>query len=680
MGRPTYVLGTGLSHDGSACLLRDGEVLVAIEKERITRAKHDGWNDSAAISYCLSAAGIDWSNVSLVVQNGNFTMFRYGTQWFHGDRNIPPSVPVVSISHHLAHAYSALFASPFEEASVLVIDGCGNAYDDCVDRVETTPERPAPELSHLYFEKDSFYVYESGRFCAVYKDFSPWGMGRKEYPMHPIGTQHSIGGVYLAVSTYVFNGFEDAGKLMGLAPYGRQGVYEFPIFDLTDGRVMVRYDWMQHFREPSRSYSDFKRRFQYFADIARWVQGELERAIVYVIQSRRSLHKSDNLCYSGGVALNAVANSKVLKESGYRNVFIQPAAGDNGLALGCAYYGWIEVLKRERRIPSEGNYFGMKYDEQAYAAAAEARRSSVRIEKSGNIAADTAELLANGKVVGWFQGGSEFGPRALGNRSILADPRRASLRDHINANIKRREDFRPFAPSVLAEDASIYFECEYRSPHMLLVAPVREEWRSKIPSVVHCDGSARIQTVTRDFNPLYYDLLVAFKERTGLGILLNTSLNRRGMPIVETPAQAVEFLITSALDYLVMGEHVIEKTGIPAVEANGKHPILERLFQVEVPERLKSSALAGQSPNGCVRINVLDRHSWVVDLVSHEVSSAGSDSGPYPLATVDIDADDWISLFNAPHGSLDEMMAGGRIKVVGDSSVAMQLAKLLGVP
>lgn len=561
MSKPIYVLGTGLSHDGSACLLKDGRICVAIEKERITRVKHDGFNDSAAIVYCLDAAGINLSEVDLVVQNANFSMHKSGSDWFHGPRILGKSVPTVTISHHLAHAYSAIGTSPFEESAVLVIDGCGNALDDCIDLSNSVvTENPPDEFRPLYFEKDSYYTFANNQMLSRYKDFSVWGMGVKDQPMFPNTTRHSIGGLYLGASVYVFSGMEDPGKLMGLAPYGRPGIYDFPIFDLVDGRPFVRYDWMDQFCQPCRSYEQFKANFQYYADIAYWVQREVERAILYVIEHRYRLAPHKNLCYSGGVALNAVANRRILTEGPFENVYIQPAAADNGLAVGCAYYGWLEALKQERVMHDGSTSFGASYPDTAVGAVVDRRPEIATALCPDDYIRETAELLAAGKIVGWFQGGAEFGPRALGNRSILADPRRREVRDFINRHIKTREDFRPFAPAVLEEDASVYFDCAYKSPYMLLVAPVRPEWRDVIPSVVHEDNSARLQTVSASLKPAFYRLLQEFKRLTGLGVLLNTSFNKRGMPIVETPDQAMDLYVNSALEVLVMNHRVLVKT------------------------------------------------------------------------------------------------------------------------
>lgn len=698
--RPTYVLGTGLSHDGSACLLKDGQVVVAIEKERITRLKHDGGNDTAAIRYCLETAGIAIEDLALIVQNGIFGDFSRGNSFFGGPRLLADDlpVPVVTISHHQAHAYSAIGMCPFSEAAVLVVDGCGNALDDCTDLQELElPFTVDEDARHLYFEKDSYYLWREGRLQTVFKDFSPWGsLFKTNHPMQiNSATKHSIGGVYAAASHYCVRGTSDLGKLMGLAPYGRDGVFDGRIFELRDGRVFVDPDWMRGFDRPARTAEDFKQGFQYYADVACWVQREVERALLYLVQARYETCPASNLAYCGGVALNAVANAKILRQSKFHRIFMVPAAGDNGIALGCAFYGWLVTLGRERVPHSGSTCFGRGYGNQDVAAAlravgeisapqiavttdpaerienllwslqqglqpglasgwstklrwevtgvasfatevcegrlrvsrdtggpvtavvrgdaatiasvlkgrvhparaAEQRRlqctnldalllfqasidwKSIAAEKAAapncesfgwerdsDPAGRAARLIAEGKVIGWFQSGSEFGPRALGRRSILADPRKPGVVDLINVRVKRREEFRPFAPSVLREDASTYFECEVESPYMILVAQVRESWRETLRNVTHRDGSARLQTVTPDWNPRYYELLTACKELTGLPILLNTSFNRRGMPIVETPAEAINFFREAdGLDALVIEDFVLERNAVSAV-------------------------------------------------------------------------------------------------------------------
>jgi len=681
-----YVLGTGLSHDGSVCLLKNGEMCVAIEKERITRIKHDGHNDTKAIQYCLDAAAITLKDIDLVVQNAHYTFFEYGNDFFRGKRIFAkyPDIPIFTISHHLAHAYSAIGMSPFEEMVVLVLDGSGNSMDVCIDKTGAViPESVDPEIQHIYFEKDSYYLYSKNKLKTLYKDFSPFGELLKEYPMRPNSIKHSIGGVYHGASEYCFNNVQDVGKLMGLAPYGKPGVYNLEIFSMKDGRVFVNYDWMKHFRKPARTYEEFSRNFQYYADIAYLVQKEVEKAILYIVRSRNALYPFPNLAYTGGVALNAVANMLILREKLHNQVYITPAAGDNGVAIGCAYYGWLEVLKKERvkhngntcfgrvypreqienslneyiipkaesvsayvellfkSIPKalkkqklnnprytiqfmirevgvyslefrherviltrevipnpnasiyldgmtllnslrDQNYLVKSFKEHKIIASGDvdyflnlldmqklwkecsrqnniAPNDKIRYKEEFDVVSKSAQLLAEGKVIGWFQDGSEFGPRALGHRSILADPRHPEIRDFINSKIKFREDFRPFAPSVLQEDISKLFDFSGESPYMILVAKIKDDIKGKVPSIVHVDNTCRIQTVTPDWNPHYYDLLKAFKNITGIPILLNTSFNKRGMPIVETPEDAINFFYDCALDCLVINNYIVYK-------------------------------------------------------------------------------------------------------------------------
>jgi carbamoyltransferase len=534
-------------------------VCVAIEKERITRRKHDGYNDAAAIEYCLKAAGIKLKDLALIVQNSWWGMFERGNDWFDGPRLLDPAVPVATISHHLAHAYSAFATSPFRDACVMVIDNGGNSLDECMDMDgAAVPVSPEPELRGLYSEVDSCYFFDSKGFRAIFKDFSPPGFMRKPYPMFPIPVMHSIGGLYKAVSLYIFGNTDDVGKLMGLVPYGRPGVHDFPMFDLKNGRVFVSYEWQSQFNSPARNLEQFKSNFQYYADIAYWAQREIERAVLYLMENRLSTYPAKNLCYAGGVALNAVANRLVQERFG--NVYIPPAAGDNGVSLGCAYYGWLKVLQRERVMHDGSIFFGTKYTDETIQSAVAESGAKRLIQLPRDYVVETAKALADGKIVGWFQNGAEFGPRALGNRSILADPRRPEVRDFINRHIKDREDFRPFAPSVLSEERELYFSCRYESPYMLMLVPVRSEWCALISSVVHCDSSARIQTVREAFNTTYYRLLVEFRKLTGIGVLLNTSFNKRGMPIVETPAQALDLFLRSAMDVLVMQSCFLDKS------------------------------------------------------------------------------------------------------------------------
>ena len=693
-----YVLGTTTSHNGSACLLKNGEIVVAIEKERITRNKADGQNDNLAIQYCLDAEGIKLHDIDLIVQNDNFSDFKFGNNSLYGNRLINEfdQDKIITISHHLAHAYSAHGANSFKNYGVLVIDGCGSPFEQCTDLPSVgniTDYKLLTALPHLFMEKDSFYKFEDNDIKTVYKDFSEWGFYGNYfgYPMHPNSTKHSIGGVYEAASRYCFGNMSDPGKLMGLAPYGRKDKFKEQIFEFKDGRIFVNYDWVINYRTPSSGYLEFKKNFQYYADIAHGIQLELERAVLYLVKERMKLIDSKNLCLAGGTALNAVANSLIIKNKLVDNLYIQPAASDNGLSIGCAYYGWLQYLKKPK-IKTNGNTcFGRKYTSEEVEEAIQStsiknditginlvicdffsklnreknllnrvdsiiqfdienigsfqlkasdkivvkkdiigkptcvikstsedfykfinnpnlfesfvdqgvfnvsnhselpiiranynlgadnilfgediyqiskslktiKENSLLYSKHIDIVSKTADLLSDGYIVGWFQDGSEFGPRSLGHRSILADPKNKLSRDFINSNIKFREDFRPFAPSVLKEDAETYFEMiNQDSPYMIKVFDIKEEYRSELDCIVHKNNTCRVQTVTKDWNPKFHDLLEKFKTITGSSVLLNTSFNRRGMPIVETPQEAIDLFLKCSLDYLIIDNYLIGK-------------------------------------------------------------------------------------------------------------------------
>lgn len=673
MGRPTYVLGTGLSHDGSACLLKDGVIAFAIEKERITRRKHDGGNDDDAIRYCLSAEGISIDDVDLVVQNANFSMFERGNAWFQGQRLLAAHPRVVTVSHHLAHAYSAIGTAPFDECAVLVIDGCGNAYDESLDRSVARSLAPAhdAEVDHLHFEKDSYYHFDGGALAPVAKDYSPWGLGIRGYAMVPKTTKHSVGGLYQAASFYCLGGIDDSGKLMGLAPYGRPGVHRDEIFTLRDGRVFLNYDWMSRFDKPYRSQDDFKQNFQYYADIAFWVQREVEAAILYVVNHRRELSPSANLAYAGGVALNAVANRRILMESKFDRLYIQPAAGDNGIAIGCAYYGWLSVLGEERRRHGGSSWFGNVYSSAQIGQELGSRSHALDVTEAADPVEETSALLAEGKTIGWFQGRSEFGPRALGHRSILADPRAPGLRDFINTQIKSREDFRPFAPAVIQEEAARFFDCDYSSPYMVLVAPVRADWREALQNVVHVDGSCRIQTVTAESDPLFYSLLRAFERRTGLPVLLNTSFNRRRMPIVETPAQAADFFLECGLDALVIDRFVVRKK--PRSEAR-LVDMAKALGCLEQALRRHRADLG--HPSGLCELRIAGTRAWTVDLApSGPPVSEGR--APGTDAVLEISDVDFCNLMENPVEMASKLFDEKRLTIHGSMSHAAMLLWIL---
>lgn len=561
MTSPIYILGTGLSHNGSAVLLKNGRVCVGIEKERLTRRKHDGGNDAAAIAYCLAAEGITLDDLALVVQCENFVV--PPRDRFHGARPFAgrDGPPLVSISHHLAHAWSAAGTTTFPDCAILVVDGCGSPYEQCVDLVGADVRGgPWPTFASPGYEKDSLYHFDGREIRALVKDFSPLvpssGAG-----VHMPVSRHSVGGFYAAISRYVFGDMDDVGKLMGLAPYGRAGAVAHTALSIRDGRLLVAEDWKTALDRPSSSYAMFRADFQYYADIARWAQQQVEEAIVGLFRCRLAQHPAERVCYSGGVALNAVANARLLDEGIVRALYVEPAAGDNGLALGCAFYGWMKELGREKVPHGGGTCFGKSYGDDAIGAALASAPADWEVAAldEADLVARTATLLAEGRTVGWFQGGCEFGARALGHRSILAHPGIEGMGEHINAAIKRREDFRPFAPAVLASYAAGWFVSGRESPYMILVDRTKPERREALRNVTHVDGTARVQTVDRAQDGTFYSLIEAFHARTGIPALLNTSFNRKGMPIVETPEEAVALFADSALDALVMKDILVVK-------------------------------------------------------------------------------------------------------------------------
>nr|WP_294923539.1 carbamoyltransferase C-terminal domain-containing protein [uncultured Flavobacterium sp.] len=563
MNLPVYVLGTGLSHNGSAVLLKDGRVCVGIEKERLSRIKHDGGNDNLAIQYCLDAEGIELKDISLVVQCANFDIpdrNKYkGTRLF-ADAN---DLKIIDISHHLAHAYSAVGTCSFSECAVMVIDGCGSPLDQFLKLHPEQIHFISPEILNeiqMVCEKDSFYHFDGKKLTPLVKDFSI--MAEKSDSLFSLPTtQHSIGGFYASVSHYVFGDMDDVGKLMGLAPFGNSGIYDFEAFEFGSGNLYVNENWKKQFTNPSKGYEYFKNNFDYYANVAKWAQEQVEKAVLKCIQNRLDIFPHKNLCYSGGVALNAVANAKLLDSKIVENIYFEPAAADNGLALGCAFYGWLEYLKMPKVTHNGSTCFGKTYSSFEIETAFNKNKkySPTIFSDENDLVNYCAEKLNQGKTIAWFQSGSEFGPRSLGRRSILAHPGIGNMKDHINLNIKFREDFRPFAPAVLKEKVGEYFLNGRNSPYMILVDKTRPEYVEKLNNTTHRDGSARVQTVEEKWNPKFAKLLAAFYQQSGIAVLLNTSLNKKGMPIVETPEEAIHLFEITALDILVMENYVIEK-------------------------------------------------------------------------------------------------------------------------
>jgi carbamoyltransferase len=555
-------------HDSAAALLRDGVVVAACQEERLSRKKHDSDFPSRAIKYVLAEAGLRPDELDAVgfydkpllkfermlstyiaTFPRSFNSFRKAIPvWLHEKLWVPSIIrkelkpykgPIFFAEHHMSHAASCFLLSPFEEAAILTVDGVGE------------------------WATASFGV----------------GRGTDIQMFKEIRFPHSLGLLYSAFTYYLgFKVNSAEYKVMGLAPYGKPVHYDRIMKEMVrlneDGSFKLNMDYFSYdygltmtngrfddfFGGPPRKPETWMTEREF--DIAASVQKVCEEV---VLSMARHLHRETGLrrlCMAGGVALNCVANGKVIRETPMKELFVQPAAGDAGGAVGVAHYIYNTLGKKPRGKPWTHAYLGPAYEDPAIREYLEGQRAGYEVLADRHLVEKTARLIAEGNVVGWFQGRMEFGPRALGGRSILADPRDPKMRDTLNMKIKFREGFRPFAPSVLADKASEWFEIDGDSPYMLLVAQVPQQKRV-IPSVTHVDGSARLQTVTRAESPLYYDLIAEFGRLTGVPVVINTSFNVRGEPIVCTPHDAYLCFMRTNMDYLVLGHHLLAKKEQP---------------------------------------------------------------------------------------------------------------------
>jgi carbamoyltransferase len=575
-----YVLGLNTyDHDVSACLLRDGEIAFAIAKERITRVKHASGFYKEVVDYCLNAEGISLADVDLVVRNCYILpveemerrLLNHDAPGFlaEQERSLAAKDPlylshsdkVVTVSHHLAHAYSAFAACPFDEGVVMVVDGVGSYSSDVTEEYP-----PADKTSPLARESESYYKFSGSKIEVLKK---VWLEPCRGFLSDEFYNMAGLGALYSRASSYIFGDWNKCGELMGLAPYGHHGQIG-PLLHIEGGVLRVP-DWTEEFKEPwlVDSGKDWEKSqsMQHWKDLAWRIQDDTETVLLDRAKWLRETTGAKNLCLAGGVALNCVANGRIAREVGFENVWIQPAAGDDGIAIGCAYYGHVAIQKKPRTSVIKHAYFGKPYSDEDVHNATDTTlvRLATKSTQSDNISRDTAKVLAEGNIIGWFQGGSEFGPRALGNRSIIADPRSAEMKDILNRRVKFRQAFRPFAPIVLAEREDEIFEGGHDSPYMLMAKPVRAEWKDKIPSIVHVDGTARVQTVREETNPPLYRLLKEFEALTGVPVLLNTSFNVKGEPIVETPRNAIECFLSTDIDYLALHDRLISKSALHRV-------------------------------------------------------------------------------------------------------------------
>ncbi len=579
--KPVYVLGINCyDHDVSACLLRDGEIIYAVSKERITREKHDGGFYQEVVDYCLEAEGITLDAVALIVRNcyvlpvheleERLVYEDSGDYMEVDDRENAVRSPlfransdkVRTVSHHVAHAYSAFAASPYEEGVVMIVDGVGSYCADIKEAGQLT-EGTDP----LARESESYYKFSGTKLEALKK---VWlepirGVLSDEFYFMP-----GLGALYSRVSSYIFADWNKCGEVMGLAPYGRPERVE-PMLEIQNDGTVIVPQWTAKYDKPymPEAEEDWEKspHVAYWQDVAWRVQDDTENVLLHRAKWLRETTGTRNLCMAGGVALNCVANGRIAREAGFENIWIQPAAGDDGIAIGCALYGYHEILGHPRTHVLEHAYFGRAYPEKVVDEALVGGMTRIQTarEKPDDICAAAAKLLAEGNVFGWFQGRSEFGPRALGNRSIIADPRSLAMKDKLNERVKHRQAFRPFAPIVLFERAHEIFEGEHDSPFMLIAQEVKPAWRGKLEGITHVDGTARIQTVRRETNERLYRLLEEFEKRTGVPVLINTSFNVKGEPIVETPEDAVSCFLSTGIDYLAMHDWLVRKTVMHSV-------------------------------------------------------------------------------------------------------------------
>ncbi len=549
-------------HDTGAALISGGRLL-AISEERLNRQKHSGSFPHISVQYLLKAASLNnISDIDLIVG-----VTRIGKDGNNKEIEMICSElgykgKIHTISHHTAHAASAFYPSPFEEAAVMVVDGLGSNASD-VDNGSKIPFlfRVIDKKTQKKFEEvQSFYRAINGKINTI----------RKDYAMP--GFSNGLGLLYMGTSVFVGFGDFGSGKVMGLAPYGENTHrrYHRKFYEIVDGAVLIPSEknfvrHIDHFQK--MYYPDIPNRKkgklpdEVYTAITFEVQDALEKALIEIACHLYNISPSKNLCYAGGVALNSVANKKILDNTPFENIFVQPAACDTGIPMGCALYG-AHMLNNEepKKYKFRNAYTGKQYSEEEIL---EALNNTPRIKftREQNVAKKAAKLLSEGKILGWFEGRSEIGPRALGHRSIICDASKPDMKDVLNARVKHREAFRPFAPSILKEYASDYFELSCESPYMLLIAKVNEDKKKIVPSITHVDGTARVQTVTREENGRFYDLIEEFHKITNIPVILNTSFNIAGEPIVETPADALRCFMSTEIDYLIIEDYFIEASG-----------------------------------------------------------------------------------------------------------------------
>lgn len=536
--------------DGGCVVVEDGEVAVGISEERLNRKKYSpGFSES--LEYCLEYLDAEPHDVDRYVFSNclerPLTVDQITSMLEDEGVVLPKDRIEVSPSHHLSHAASAFFLSPFDDALILVSDHAGNVLKGDYDRYE-----------YNGMERTSVYTGRGTELQLLDR-------------YHDSCSVLGLGTAYRYVTMYLgFRSYKHAGKVMGLASYGEGKLDGYRFFDddwncLIENNPHDRSDAVRQCLkaqgfDPGGRKTNPSSPSEMQKEIAWLIQRELERVLVDIIDYYSDVTDFDTLCYAGGVALNCVANERIRRETGIEQLFISPAPGDYGQPLGNAVYGYSHCEDCGRPAELSNAYFGRAYSRENITDTL--ANHDVDYWISDDVPEFVANALADSKLVGHFHGRSEFGPRALGNRSILADPREKETKSYVNKNIKFRENFRPFAPTILREHYDSYYDAEWDEPcqFMTLAQRVHDSKADDIPAVVHVNGTSRLQTVSREQNNRYYDIIDKFSQRTGVPVVLNTSFNLAGEPIVETPADALSTFLRSGLDYLVLGDCVVEPT------------------------------------------------------------------------------------------------------------------------
>lgn len=547
------ILGVNRTQDASVCLMRGSRIACAIQKERLTRRKHHWGRVGDLRDVYLPALPELRAPIDVLVEC--YSSDREIENLPEYEREIgevlalAPGCRRARISHHLSHVYSVFHPSPFDAAAVMVVDGQGSPASECT---EAWPGRARVPGHHR--EVASFYRADRGGVECLDKHLWDRDEGR------PVG----LGMFYFLLTQAIFPGEGNEGKVMGLAPHGDASAMGLPGLDVDGPRVTIPAAWSEVLAEHRRfRYAPGDAaRFRETANLAAAGQRAFEDALLAVARWLHDRTGAAALCFAGGTGLNCSANDRLLRELPFQRVFIPPAPSDAGTALGCALYGLLEIVRAPCATRWEQDFLGPEPRPEEIREALSGA-SDLVVEQPADLAGRVVELLCDGKVAALYQGRSELGPRALGHRSILADPRRAEMRDWINARVKEREWFRPLAPAVLLEEASRYFDIRRPSPFMQFAAPVRSAGARLLPAVTHVDDTARLQTVGERDDPFLRALLLEFGRRTGVGVLLNTSFNRREEPIVETPAQAVETFRRTPIHVLVMPPYLARKRAEP---------------------------------------------------------------------------------------------------------------------